>query len=72
MANGRVGKVEDVLSIGDIVKVEVIEVDNSGKINLDRVDKPDVAGSNKQHHDSGHNNHNGNGGRKPRRRNNDH
>lgn len=40
MANGRVGKVEDVLNIGDIVKVEVIEVSDSGKISLDRVDKP--------------------------------
>lgn len=72
MANGRVGKVEDVLSIGDIVKVEVIEVDNNGKINLDRVDKPDVAGSAKHHHDGGnHNHHNSNNGRKPRRRHND-
>ncbi len=27
VANGRVGKVEDVLSLGDIVKVEVLEID---------------------------------------------
>lgn len=65
MANGRVGKVEDVLNIGDTVKVEVIEVSDNGKINLDRVDKPDVAGSQK-HHDSHH--RDGNSGRKPRRR----
>lgn len=65
MANGRVGKVEDVLNIGDIVKVEVIEVSDNGKINLDRVDKPDVAGSQKRH-DSHH--RDGNSGRKPRRR----
>jgi len=42
MANGRVGKVEDVLSLGDTVKVEVIEVGDTGKISLDRVDKPDA------------------------------
>lgn len=43
VANGRVGKVEDVLSLGDIVKVKVLEVDpNSGKISLDRLDKPDA------------------------------
>lgn len=65
MANGRVGKVEDVLNIGDTVKVEVIEVSDNGKINLDRVDKPDVAGSQK-HHDPHH--RDGNSGRKPRRR----
>lgn len=42
MANGRVGKVEDVLNLGDTVKVEVIEVGDNGKISLDRVDKPDA------------------------------
>ena len=42
MANGRVAKVEDVMNIGDIVKVEVIEVGDNGKISLDRLDKPDV------------------------------
>ena len=71
MANGRVGKVEDVLNIGDIVKVEVIEVGDNGKINLDRIDKPDVAGSQRRHGDDNHRNHNGNAGRKPRRRHND-
>lgn len=41
VAQGRVGSVEDVLSIGDTVKVEVIEIDTkSGKISLDRLDKP--------------------------------
>ena len=45
MANGRVAKVEDVLSLGDIVKVEVIEVGDNGKISLDRVDKPDAPAS---------------------------
>lgn len=42
MANGRVGKVEDVLNLGDIVKVEVIDVDEKGKISLDRLDKPEA------------------------------
>ena len=43
MANGRVGKVEDVLNLGDVVEVEVIEVDpKTGKISLDRLNKPDA------------------------------
>ena len=43
VANGRVGKVEDVLNLGDISKVEVLEVDpKTGKISLDRLDKPDA------------------------------
>ncbi len=43
VANGRVAKVEDVLSLGDIIKVEVLEVDpKSGKISLDRLEKPDA------------------------------
>ena len=43
VANGRVGKVEDVLNEGDTVKVKVIEVDEkTGKISLDRLDKPDA------------------------------
>ncbi|MEG0757168.1 MAG: polyribonucleotide nucleotidyltransferase [Raoultibacter sp.] len=45
MANGRVAKVEDVLALGDIVKVEVIEVGDNGKISLDRVDKPEAPAS---------------------------
>ncbi|MDO4182379.1 MAG: polyribonucleotide nucleotidyltransferase [Coriobacteriia bacterium] len=42
MANGRVGKVEDVLNLGDMVEVEVIDVDDKGKISLDRLNKPDA------------------------------
>lgn len=43
VANGRVGKVEDVLNLGDVVKVVVLEVDpKTGKISLDRLDKPDA------------------------------
>ena len=46
VAKGRVEKVEDVLNIGDEVKVKVIEVDDRGKISLDRLDKPEApAGS---------------------------
>ena len=73
MANGRVGKVEDVLNIGDIVKVEVIEVSDSGKISLDRVDKPVSSERPSRHHDDGDRRgkrEGSNGGRKPRRRHN--
>ncbi|MBR3159280.1 MAG: polyribonucleotide nucleotidyltransferase [Atopobiaceae bacterium] len=42
MAKGRVEKVEDVLSIGDEVHVRVIEVDEKGKVSLDRIDKPEL------------------------------
>ena len=43
VANGRVGKVEDVLNLGDVIKVVVLEVDpKTGKISLDRLDKPDA------------------------------
>ncbi|WP_041690996.1 polyribonucleotide nucleotidyltransferase [Eggerthella sp. YY7918] len=65
VANGRVGKVEDVLNLGDIIKVKVLEVDlNSGKISLDRLDKPDApAGlpASGTGHDRSHDH--GNGGR---------
>ena len=40
VAVGRVDKVEDVLNIGDEVKVKVIDVDEKGKISLDRLEKP--------------------------------
>lgn len=54
IANGRLAKVEDALSIGDVVKVQVIEVDpKSGKISLDRLDKPDAPeGSSSEMHNS--------------------
>lgn len=45
VANGRVGKVEDVLNVGDEVEVEVIEIDDRGKISLDRLNKPDAPAS---------------------------
>jgi len=46
VAKGRVEKVEDVLSIGDEVEVEIIDMDDKGKVSLDRLNKPDApAGS---------------------------
>ena len=36
LANERVEKVEDVVKVGDIVKVKVIEIDKQGRINLTR------------------------------------
>ncbi len=40
VAQGRVGKVEDVLSVGDEVNVKIIDIDDRGKVSLDRLDKP--------------------------------
>ncbi len=68
MANGRVGKVEDVLAMGDIVKVEVIEVSDNGKISLDRIDKPDVVSVDRPERGQRRYNDHENSGRKPRRR----
>ena len=51
-----------------LVKVEVIEVADNGKINLDRVDKPDVKSEGSSNHR--HGDDNGHNGRKPRRRHN--
>jgi polyribonucleotide nucleotidyltransferase len=42
VAKGRVDKVEDVLSIGDEVEVEIIDLDDKGKVSLDRINKPDA------------------------------
>ncbi len=38
----RVEKVEDVLKVGDIIKVRVAEIDDRGRINLERVDLDEV------------------------------
>ncbi|HSK47037.1 MAG TPA: polyribonucleotide nucleotidyltransferase [Coriobacteriia bacterium] len=40
VAQGRVDKVEDVLNIGDSVHVKIIDIDDRGKVSLDRLDKP--------------------------------
>ncbi|MDR1016756.1 MAG: polyribonucleotide nucleotidyltransferase [Coriobacteriales bacterium] len=43
MAQGRIGKVEDVLNLGDEVRVVIADVDpKNGKVSLDRLDKPPV------------------------------
>ncbi len=57
VAKGRVEKVEDVLNVGDEVKVVVIEVDERGKISLDRLEKPEApagSGSSDDHSNGGH------------------
>jgi polyribonucleotide nucleotidyltransferase len=36
MAKERVEKVEDVMNVGDVVKVKVTEIDSQGRINLSR------------------------------------
>ena len=48
VAQGRVDKVEDVLNVGDEVRVKVLEVDEKGKISLDRLDKPEAPASSSQ------------------------
>lgn len=83
VANGRVGKVEDVLNLGDIIKVEVLEVDpKTGKISLDRLDKPEAPEGSAPRRDDrapraertdrdnrpGRSNRSDNGSRTPRRR----
>jgi len=40
VAQGRVDKVEDVLNVGDEVHVKIIDIDDRGKVSLDRLDKP--------------------------------
>ncbi len=69
VAQGRVDKVEDVLNIGDEVKVCVLEVDEKGKISLDRLDKPEApAGSGKADGEGHGRRHEGGEKRQPRRR----
>jgi polyribonucleotide nucleotidyltransferase len=38
ISSKRVNKVEDVLSVGDVVKVKVSEIDRQGRINLNMKD----------------------------------
>lgn len=60
IANGRIDSVEDMLEVGDEVHVKVIDIDDNGKISLDRLEKPDApAGSN---HRGNHRGNGGNGG----------
>ena len=82
VAQGRVDKVEDVLNVGDTVNVKVLDIDDRGKVSLDRIDKPEApegSGSGGGGGDrgdrgdrGGRDNRSGGGrgdGRKPRRRN---
>ena len=58
IAKGRIDKVEDMLSIGDEVHVVVTEIDEKGKISLDRLDKPEAVRSSNgsgNDHDGNHN-----------------
>ena len=69
VAQGRVEKIEDVLSIGDEVKVRVLEVDEKGKISLDRLDKPEVpSGSGKKNEERRVRHHPGDNGSSSERR----
>ena len=38
LAHERVAKVEDVVSVGDIIDVKVTDIDSQGRINLSRKD----------------------------------
>ncbi|MGI6217211.1 MAG: polyribonucleotide nucleotidyltransferase [Coriobacteriales bacterium] len=60
IAKGRIDKVEDMLSIGDEVHVVVTEIDEKGKISLDRLEKPEAV--HVDHGDDG-DGHRGNGSR---------
>ena len=69
VAQGRVEKIEDVLSIGDEVKVRVLEVDEKGMISLDRLDKPEVpSGSGKKNEERRVRRHPGDNGSSAERR----
>ncbi|MBS3957180.1 MAG: polyribonucleotide nucleotidyltransferase [Clostridiales bacterium] len=79
VAKGRVEKVEDVLAVGDEVEVEILDIDERGKISLDRLDKPDApvgsTGSGRSETNSSEGDSNrgprrdgGGDGRRPRRR----
>jgi polyribonucleotide nucleotidyltransferase len=42
IAQGRVERVEDYLEVGDEVAVKILDIDDRGKVSLDRIDKPEV------------------------------
>ncbi|MDQ7031752.1 MAG: polyribonucleotide nucleotidyltransferase [Desulfonauticus sp.] len=37
ISNHRINRIEDILKVGDIVKVKVVEIDNNGKIRLSKI-----------------------------------
>ncbi len=72
IAKGRIDKVEDMLNIGDEVHVIVTEIDEKGKISLDRLDKPeaihkDHGDDEGDHRNNGRRNDHRNGGNGGRR-----
>jgi polyribonucleotide nucleotidyltransferase len=66
VAQGRVEKVEDVLNVGDAVHVKIIDIDDRGKVSLDRLDKP-PAPPRAEGSGSGSGDSSGGGERPPRR-----
>ncbi len=71
VANGRIDKVEDVLEVGDTVDVKVLDIDERGKVSLDRLDKPDApksSGGGRSDRDGGGKKDGGQHHRRPRRR----
>ncbi|MGN0035010.1 MAG: polyribonucleotide nucleotidyltransferase, partial [Coriobacteriales bacterium] len=58
IANGRIDKVEDMLEVGDEVHVKIIDIDDRGKISLDRLEKPDAPASSSHHSQNHHQNGN--------------
>lgn len=54
VAQGRVDKIEDVLSVGDELEVVVMEVDEKGKISLDRLNKPEAPSGSARHERKDH------------------
>ena len=73
VAQGRVDKVEDVLNVGDEVHVRVLEVDEKGKVSLDRLEKPVApAGSGNASKEGGASRREGGSERRPSRRPGDH
>jgi polyribonucleotide nucleotidyltransferase len=55
LAHERVGKVEDVVSIGDEIKVKVIEIDDQGRVNLSHkatLPPPKDKNNDEKHHET--------------------
>ncbi len=67
VAQGRVEKVEDVLNVGDEVKVQIMDIDERGKVSLDRLDKPPAPPRAEGSGEGGSGSGGGGGDRGPRR-----
>jgi polyribonucleotide nucleotidyltransferase len=71
IAHRRIEKVEDVLKVGDVVRVKVVDVNGDGKVRLSKKvleEAPAGSGQPGQSGQSGHSGHSGHSGRRPRRR----